>query len=116
MEKILWPVRKRFADLRKRAGDRLRTMGFLPCSLEGIQPLEGAVQNALPPVEPSTGFRQALRDNLAIAAQRKMSGLVVEYPSPLRQVVILGISAGIVAATIATLVLVRRARPANAGR
>ena len=116
LERTLRLGRQQFDDLRKRMGDRLRVMGLLPYSPEGFEPLEGAVQGALPPVEPSNGFREGLRDNLAIAARRRISGLVVEYPSPFRQIIILGISAGLVAATIATLLLVRRTRPANVER
>ncbi len=116
LEKGLWLVRQQLDERWKRLRDRLWMAGVLPYSPEGLEPLEGAMQDVLPPVEPSDSFRQGLRDNLAIAAQRRISGLVVEYPNPFRQVIILGISAGLVAATIATLLLVRRTRPVNVER
>lgn len=81
-----------------------------------LEPLEGAVQAVLRPVEPSDRFRENLRDNLSFAARRKMAGLVVEHPRPFREGIVLGISAGLLVVTIATLVLVLRSRLAGAGR
>ena len=78
--------------------------------------LEGEMQLALTPVRPSPGFREGLRSNLTLAAQRRMSDLVIEYPKPYRQGIILGVSAGLLAATIAAVVLVFHSRMASAGR
>jgi len=77
---------------------------------------EGAVQGALRPVEPSASFRAGLRGNLTLAAQHKMSGLVVEYPKPFREGVILGLSTGLLAAVVTALVLIFRSRLIGARR
>jgi hypothetical protein len=80
------------------------------------QGFEGAVQGALRPVEPSPTFREGLRGNLSLAAQHKVSGLVVEYPKPFREGIILGLFTGLLAAAVAALLLVIRSRPAGARR
>ena len=79
-------------------------------------PLVHAVESALRPVEPPAQFRTRLRNDLAFALQRRVGGLVVEYPRPLRESVILGVAAGALAMLIATLVLVFRSRFAGVGR
>jgi hypothetical protein len=77
---------------------------------------EGAVQVALPKVEPSARFRENLRGNLALAAQHKMTGFVIEYPRPFREGIILAISAGLLAVVGGTILLViLRSRPAAKG-
>ena len=77
---------------------------------EHLVPLEGAVQHALPPVAPSRQFRESLRDNLSVAAQHRLSGLVIEYPRPFREVLVLSVLLGLITASIGTIVLVRRSR------
>ena len=94
----------------------MRVLGPRANGLESLGKLEGAVQVALPPVRPPARFRESLRENLALAARRKMSGLAIEYPRPFRDGMVLGISVGLVAATVAALVLFLRARLARAQR
>ena len=74
------------------------------------------MQGALRPVEPSASFREGLRGNLALAAQHKMAGLVVEYPKPFREGIVLGLSTGLLAAAIAVIVLLFRSRLFGARR
>jgi len=59
-----------------------------------LEPLEDVVQGKLLRVEPSESFRQALRSELAFAAQQRDSGLVVERPRPFREGLMLGIVCG----------------------
>ncbi len=81
-----------------------------------LPPLEHAVESVLRPVEPPAQFRARLRNDLAFALQRRVGGLVIEYPRPIRESVILGVAAGALAMLIATLVLVFRSRLAGVGR
>ena len=92
----------------------LQILGLCPSPSEEVKGMEKIIQGSIPPVTPQAGFRKKLRENLSIAAQRKMSGIVIEYPKPFRGEIIIGISAGLLAATIATLLLVARAHPRNA--
>lgn len=70
------------------------------------QQLERQVQVALSPMSAPKGFRRSLADDLALAAQGKRAGVAVEYPRHLRQRVILGVSAGLVAATLGAISLI----------
>lgn len=74
------------------------------------QGLENAVQSVLRPVEPSASFRESLRGNLALAMQHKASGLVIEYPKPFREGVLLGVSTGLLALAVAAIALLLRLR------
>ncbi|OGO05228.1 MAG: hypothetical protein A2Y73_08375 [Chloroflexi bacterium RBG_13_56_8] len=87
---------------------RLHTGRILQKPDAVLEPLEDAMQAALPLVEPSDSFREGLRKNLSFAAQRKMAGLVIEYPKPFREGILIGVSVGIMVAAIATLVMVLR--------
>lgn len=100
----------RVAELNARMRQRLEITGLLPLSDsdEEPEPLKNAVQIALQPVETPSNFRKSLRNNLTIAAQHRMSGLVVEYPRPWRQGVVWGLSLGLLAATITAFVLLFR--------
>lgn len=80
------------------------------------QGFESAVQGVLRPVEPSARFRESLRGNLALAVQHKAAGLVIEYPKPFREGIILGVSTGLLAAAIAAILLFFRLRPCEAER
>jgi hypothetical protein len=93
-----------------RAVRRLREPRRVP------QGFESAVRGVLRPVEPSASFRESLRGNLALAVQRKAAGLVIEYPKPFREGVILGVSTGLLAAAIAAVVLFFRLRLCEAKR
>jgi len=91
---------------------RLRDSGSAskdPDSTDVLE-IESAVWGALRPVAPSANFREALRNNLSFAAQGQRAGLSIEYPKPFREGILLGVSVGLLAATVATLVLVFRSR------
>lgn len=106
----------RIGDAWGRLVQALRRLARRENGLDSLGSLEGAVQVALPPVRPPARFRESLRENLALAAQRKMSGLVIEYPRPFREGMVLGISVGIAAATAAALVVLLRSRLVRAHR
>jgi hypothetical protein len=72
--------------------------------------VESTMEREFRPVEPSANFRASLRDNLQIAVQHQADGMVIEYPYVLRYRVVLGVSAGVVAAAVAALVLIFRPR------
>ena len=112
--KALQSIWQRGKDWWKRWIQDLQILGLWPPPPEEVKEIEEIIQGNIPPVTPQAGFRKKLRDNLSLAAQRKISGIVVEYPKPFRGELIIGISAGLLAATIATLLLVFRARPHNA--
>lgn len=76
--------------------------------------VELAMERTFRPVEPSATFRASLRDNLQIAVQHQADGMVVEYPYVIRYRVVLGVSAGVVAAAVAALVLIFRPRAKGA--
>ena len=78
--------------------------------------LEDQVQLALGPVRPPDGFRRGLADGLQMAAQRKTMGLVVEYPQPRRERIIIGLSAGLLAATLGAVAFVLYYHAAGARR
>jgi len=105
---ILTSMRTRWARLKGRLTRPPRTSTPAPADLD---PIEGSVQSALLPVETPRGFRETLRENLAYAAQRQQSGVTVEYPRPVRQLVWLTLSAGAVVATVTTVLLFRRGQP-----
>ena len=95
--------------------ERLRIAGLLPASSEDLEPVAGVVQeHAFDRVEPSRAFREDLRKNLTIAAQLRNSGLVVEYPKPIREIILLGTGVAFLIACITTLILVFRSRGAGA--
>lgn len=106
----------RFAMLRERLVQRLQALGLWPIPPHAFQSLEGAMQSALPQVRASTSFREGLRENLALAAERKTSGLVIEYQRSFRRLIVLGLSVGVVAAVVTTLVVVFRGRWAKEAR
>ena len=93
---------------------RLQHAGLVSRDLGPDDALERAVRLALLPVAPSASFRQALRSNLSFAAQGQRAGLTVECPKPLREGIIVGVSAGLLVAAIATLVVVFRSRVSGA--
>ncbi len=77
---------------------------------EGMGDLEGAVQSTLAPVRPQSGFRENLRENLALAARGRATGLAVDAEPDVRQSLYLGITAGLLAVAIAALVVFSRYR------
>jgi len=110
MQRTVRPGWWRLGDLLRQLARRLPGVGPLSKNSPSSDALESAARAALRPVVPSGDFREALRNNLSFAAQGKMAGLSVECPKPFRQGIILGLSAGLLAATIATLVVVLRSR------
>jgi len=110
------PAPQRGDSLGGRLRWRLRRWGLLPQPQAILLPLENAVESALRPVEPPAHFRARLRNDLAFAVRRRVTGLVVEYPKPLRESIILGLAAGALAMIIAVLVLIFRSRLVGAGR
>jgi len=104
----LQPTWHRLALLGRHLTDRLEMFGLWPTRPQLVEPLENAVQAALRPIEAPRAFRESLRHNLTIAAQRQAGGLVIEYPRPLREGIVLGLSAGLLAAAITVLVLLFR--------
>jgi len=84
---------------------RLQWIGLLPPSDLSYEPLEDVVQETLRPVEPSHVFRQSLQSELAYAAGRRGSGLIVERPRPFREGLILGAAFGFIAIMVTTLLV-----------
>lgn len=78
--------------------------------------MQDAVEDALPSVHPSDRFRQNLRENLNLAAQRQVQGLMIEYPRPFREAVIIGISIALFATFTAALVFALRSHLVGAER
>jgi len=115
MRGALRPAQARLAYIGGFVGQQLQEAGLLPIS-EPLEPLEDVVQTALHPVGPSPSFRENLRSNLLIAAERKITGLVIEYPRPFREGIVLGLSMGLLATILATLALVFRSRFSQHGR
>jgi hypothetical protein len=93
---------------RRRLFHNLRAWGVVRIDPEELDQLESAMGGAMHQVRPSTDFRSHLRDNLALAARQRVSGLAIEYPPPVRQGIILGLSAGLLAATVTALVFILR--------
>ncbi|MBN1402172.1 MAG: hypothetical protein JXA74_15130 [Anaerolineae bacterium] len=101
---------------RRRLFHNLRALGIVRIEADELDQLESAVGGALHQVHPSTSFRSHLRDNLTLAAQQRVSGLAIEHPRLARQGIILGLSAGLLAATITALVFILRGYWAHAER
>ena len=104
---------RQLGDLLGRLVRRLQGVGVSSKNSASSDALASAARAALRPVVPSSGFREALRSNLSFAVRQKMVGLSVECPKPFRQRIILGLSAGLLAAAMATLLLVLRSRPSH---
>ena len=104
------------AVLRQRARRNLEAMGLLSVPSQSLNPLESAMDAALSHVRPPADFRQVLGENLSLAAHSRNSGLRVENPRHLREGIILGVSAGLLAALIATFILLMHSRPASPQR
>ncbi|MFH1086559.1 MAG: hypothetical protein V1772_12465 [Chloroflexota bacterium] len=101
---------------RKRFLRNLRALGVIRTRPEEFEGLEDAMLGTMSPVAPSSGFRSRLRDNLALAARQRSVGLAVEYPAPVRQGIILGLSAGVAAAMVALLLILWQSRRSGATR
>ncbi len=84
----------------------LEELGLWSHDVDEVDELESTMEEALPPVRPSDRFRERLRDDLSLAAQHQASGLVVEYPRPLREAILLGLSAGILTILLTVVVVI----------
>jgi hypothetical protein len=83
----------------------LQEIGVLPRPRPSYEPVEDVVQETLRPVEPSDTFRQSLRNDLAFAAHRRDSGLIVEPLRPFREGLVLGVVFGFIAILGTTLLV-----------
>lgn len=70
---------------------------------EELQELEIALQHSLRPVDPPTAFRDGLRRNLAVAAQRRYAGLEIAARRSYRQGILVGSSIGFLALILGSL-------------
>jgi hypothetical protein len=110
---ILQRTWQRLGDLSKPMVSHFQALGLLPRFPQVPEDFQEAIQAALRPVEPSPDFRASLRHNLSLAASHKAAGFVVESPQPRREGVVLGVTLGLLAVTIAALALVLRPHPAK---
>ena len=96
----------------------LETLGLLSLSPEVASHIEDAVEESLPRVAAPTDFRERLRNNLDFVAANQASGssIVIDTPQQRSGHLIIGLSAGLLAATIAATVIVLRSRLASAQR
>ena len=88
----------------------LQRIGVLPRPHPSYEPVEDAVQETLRPVEPSDTFRRSLREDLAFAAHRRGSGLIIEPFRPFREGLVLGVVFGFIAILGTTLLIALRPR------
>jgi hypothetical protein len=102
---------------RRRLFHNLRALGVIRARPEELEDLESAMEGALhQQVHPSSDFRRQLRHNLDLAAKQRCSGLAIEYNRPIRQGLILGVSAGLLAAALTAVIFVIRGRLLHAER
>lgn len=111
-------LRARVARWHFRIRYHLETLGFLPLTPEIASHIEDTVQESLSRVPAPADFRERLRHNLDFAAANQASGhsIVVDMPPPRTNHLILGLSAGLLAATIATTLIIVRSRLVGARR
>ena len=83
----------------------LEWSGLLSHNVDEVDKLESTMEVALPPVRPSDRFRERLRDDLSLAAQHKVSGLMIESPRPFREAFLLGISASVLTIFLTLVVI-----------
>jgi len=104
----------RLGALLGRARRNLESIGVVAVPPHALDPLEDAMGSALPHIHPTDTFRQALAENLSLVAHGQKAGLEIERPRHLREGIILGVSAGLIAAAIAGLILLLHSRaPGN---
>ncbi len=84
----------------------LEALGLWSHDVNEVDELESTMEVALPPVSPSDRFRERLRGDLSLAAQRRVSGLVLEYPRPLREAILLGLSASVLTILLTVVVVI----------
>jgi hypothetical protein len=70
-----------------------------------LEEFEIALQRTMRPVNPSNDFRDGLRNNLAVAANRRYSGLEIEARQSYSQGLLVGATLGISAVVVGTLFL-----------
>jgi len=91
----------------------LENLGVISVSPDALNPLEDAMPIALPHVQPPDTFRQALADNLSLAAHGQNTGPEIARPSKLRDGLAFGIAFGLVLAIIVALILLLHSQPAR---
>lgn len=84
----------------------LEALGLWSHDVDEMEELESTMEVALPSVKPSDRFRKRLRDDLSLAAKHRVSGLVVDYPRPLREAILLGLSAGVLTILVTVAVVI----------
>lgn len=106
-------LRSQLLWVRAYGAECLRMLGLLPQPERVYREVEDQVVGALPPVPAPASFRQELASKLALIAQHKSSGLIIARPKPYRPGILVGLGAGVLATTVAILVLVFRTRVAR---
>lgn len=94
----------------------LQCLGVWPSPPDQVADIEDLVERSWRQVSMPDGFRHNLAQNLALAAQRRMAGYAIERPRTVRPHLTLVIAAGLLMATITSLVLAFRSRPTSANR
>lgn len=94
----------------------LQRAGLWPTPPDMVADIEELMGRTLKPVNTPDGFRRNLGQNLALAAQRRTSGFILERPRGRRHRLTMAISAGLLMAMVTTLVLAFRSRPAATDR
>lgn len=89
----------------------LEAIGVLGRYDPALEPVEVAAEDAFRLVSPSPRFRQSLRENLTLAARHQQGGLIIERRRSYREALVLSVSAGLLAVSVATAVALIRARP-----
>jgi len=85
---------------------QLRARGLWPLPDEAFQGVEGRLAGALPPVEASPRFREALAANLDLLAQHRRSGVIVKAEAGSRRGALVGLGIASLAAAAALVTLV----------
>lgn len=96
----------------QRVYDRVRYLGQVIWAVNPrVEPpsalvqLAEEVQEVLPLVSPPADFRRRLGSDLALAAQRNMAGITVEYPRSMRRRALFGLSAGALMSMLAIMIV-----------
>jgi len=93
-------------NVAERLKEELWGLGILPMPKGIVEEMEQSMQGVLSPVKPLSRFREGLRRDLDMVAQRRMAGLIIEYPKPLHRRTALGIAASLLAAMTAMVLII----------
>lgn len=94
----------------------LQRMDLWPSPPEQVAAIEGLVERTWRQVSTPDGFRHNLAQNLALAAQRRTAGYAIERRRRVRPYLSLVIAAGLLMATVTTLVLALHPRQTSPNR